>query len=344
VQSFPPDPLVTDPVPGASLSQHSQCPTLCANCGAALAGQYCSTCGQRVEPHAHSLWSFVAEAAEALTHADSSLWRTLGPLLCRPGFLTQQFLDGRRARYLPPVRLYLALSFLFFLSVTITSPVTSRSAPVIASTAPNMKAPPRNALDEHAPDEMSNDSQRLASGGRLMGNIDAAAERERILDLCNASTAHLPGPDWLRRPFFRACVRTDADQSRELGRTFVHNLGRALFLLLPLLAALMVPLYRRPKRYYVDHMLLLVHNHAGVFLVMSGFIVAVHWIPTGRFANLLTFALILYLLIYLYSSMRRVYGESRARTLLKFSALSVGYFFCAACTVLLTGLYSAEML
>jgi hypothetical protein len=345
VQSFPPDPLVTSPAPGASLSQHTQGPTLCANCGAALAGQYCSTCGQRVEPHSHSLWSFVAEAAEALTHADSSLWRTLGPLLCRPGFLTQQFLGGRRARYLPPVRLYLVLSFLFFLLVTITSPVTSRSAPAIASTALDMKSPRRNALDEHAPDEMSNDPQKLrASGGTLTGNIDAAAERERILDLCRASIAHLPGPDWLRQPFFRACVRTGADQNRELGRTFVHNLGRALFLLLPLLAALMVPLYRHPKRYYVDHMLLLVHNHACVFLVMSGFIMAVRWIPTGTSANLVTFALILYLLIYLYSSMRRVYGESRARTLIKFSALSVGYFICAACTVLLTGLYSAEML
>lgn len=345
MQSFPPDPPVTSPAPEGSLSPHTQRPTLCANCGAALAGQYCSTCGQRVEPHSHSLWSFVAEAAEALTHADSSLWRTLGPLLCRPGFLTQQFLDGRRARYLPPVRLYLVLSFLFFLLVTITSPVTSRSAPAIASNALDMKSSPRNALDEHAPAEMSDESQRLrASGGTLMGNIDAAAERERILNLCNASTAHLPGPDWLRQPFFRACVRTDADQNRELGRTFVHDLGRALFLLLPLLAALMLPLYQRPKRYYVDHMLLLAHNHACVFLVMSGFIVAVHWIPSGKFSNLATFALILYLLIYLYSSMRRVYGESRARTLLKFSALSVGYFICAACTVLLTGLYSAEML
>jgi len=106
----------------------------------------------------------------------------------------------------------------------------------------------------------------------------------------------------------------------------------------------MVPLYRRPKRYYVDHVLLLVHNHACMFLVMSGFIMAVHWIPVGRFANLVTFVLIVYLLIYLYSSMRRAYGESRARTLIKFSALSIGYFFCAACAVLLTGLYSVEML
>jgi len=148
----------------------------------------------------------------------------------------------------------------------------------------------------------------------------------------------------LRRPFFSACVRTEADQNRELGRTFVHNLGRALFLLLPLLAAIMVPLYRRPHRYYVDHLLLLVHNHACVFLALSGFMVAVYWMPTGGFANFLTFALIAYFLTYLYGSMRRVYGENRARTLMKFSALFLGYLICAAGTVLLTGFYSAEML
>ena len=55
-------------------------------------------------------------ATEDLTHADSRLWRTLAALLFKPGHLTREFLAGRRARYLPPVRLYLVLSVLFFLS------------------------------------------------------------------------------------------------------------------------------------------------------------------------------------------------------------------------------------
>src|SRR6516164_3976428 len=87
----------------------------CDNCGAAVAGRYCAACGQRREAPVHSLWHFSQVAAEDLTHADSRLWRTLGALLFRPGFLTREFLDGRRARYLPPVRLYLVLSVVFFL-------------------------------------------------------------------------------------------------------------------------------------------------------------------------------------------------------------------------------------
>ena len=58
---------------------------LCENCAETLTGQYCWNCGQRAEHPVHSLWHFISEAAEDLTHADSRLWRTLGALLFKPG-------------------------------------------------------------------------------------------------------------------------------------------------------------------------------------------------------------------------------------------------------------------
>ncbi len=84
--------------------------------------RYCGACGQRAEPPVHSLVHFSRVATEDLTHADSRLWRTLSALLFRPGFLTAEFLAGRRARYLPPVRLYLVLSVAFFLFAAATQP------------------------------------------------------------------------------------------------------------------------------------------------------------------------------------------------------------------------------
>src|SRR5215469_10963942 len=92
----------------------------CDNCGAAVSGHYCAACGQRLEAPLQSLWHFTREATEDLTHTDSRLWRTLGALLFRPGYLTREFLAGRRARYLPPVRLYLVISVLFFLWASAT--------------------------------------------------------------------------------------------------------------------------------------------------------------------------------------------------------------------------------
>ena len=84
---------------------------------APLGGEYCAACGQRHEPHLHTVAHFAAEAFESISHADSRLWRTLWYLLSRPGFLTREFFEGKRVRYLPPFRLYLVISVVFFLIV-----------------------------------------------------------------------------------------------------------------------------------------------------------------------------------------------------------------------------------
>src|SRR5689334_2550207 len=109
--SSPPVPVVSPPEP-------PQPPTLvCANCHAALTGEYCAACGQRHEPHVHTLAHFAGEALESVSHADSRLWRTLWYLLARPAYLTKEFFAGKRVSYLPPFRLYLVISVAFFLTV-----------------------------------------------------------------------------------------------------------------------------------------------------------------------------------------------------------------------------------
>lgn len=87
----------------------------CLNCGASLGGQYCGQCGQRARSRLISLWELTRDAFGDLFELDSRLWRTLIPLLARPGRLTRDYLEGRRARYMPPFRMYLVLSLVFFL-------------------------------------------------------------------------------------------------------------------------------------------------------------------------------------------------------------------------------------
>ena len=86
----------------------------CLNCGAPLAGQYCGQCGQRATSRFISLWGLISDAFGDLFEMDSRLWRTVVPLLIRPGLLTKEYLQGRRARYMPPFRMYLVLSLVFF--------------------------------------------------------------------------------------------------------------------------------------------------------------------------------------------------------------------------------------
>lgn len=79
-------------------------------------GAYCAACGQRAAPFQRPLHHLGREVVEDYFGFDGKLWRTIGPLLTRPGFLTREYLDGRRNRYVRPVRLYLTASLtLFFL-------------------------------------------------------------------------------------------------------------------------------------------------------------------------------------------------------------------------------------
>jgi hypothetical protein len=89
-------------VPAVSVPEPPAPQTLvCANCGQPLAGEYCAACGQRHEPHVHTVSHFAGEAFESISHADSRLWRTLLYLLIRPGFLTREFFAGRMVAAVP---------------------------------------------------------------------------------------------------------------------------------------------------------------------------------------------------------------------------------------------------
>ncbi len=102
-----------------------QRPECCLNCGTVLAGNWCYQCGQRVEAHGRSLRHVGIETVELLTHADSRLWRTLRGLALHPARLTLDYLAGRRASQIPPLRLFLIMLLVFFS----TNAVFSMSAP-----------------------------------------------------------------------------------------------------------------------------------------------------------------------------------------------------------------------
>ena len=86
----------------------------CLNCGSPLTGQYCGNCGQRARSRLISIWELLRDAFGDLFELDSRLWQTLVPLMISPGSLTKHYLEGRRARFMPPFRTYLVLSILFF--------------------------------------------------------------------------------------------------------------------------------------------------------------------------------------------------------------------------------------
>jgi hypothetical protein len=89
--------------------------THCENCGAELHGHYCSKCGQAAVDYHRSFRHVIIDVLDSFLNWDSKFVRSIGLLLWRPGWLTNQFLEGRRVRFVHPLRLYLLVSIVFFL-------------------------------------------------------------------------------------------------------------------------------------------------------------------------------------------------------------------------------------
>jgi len=88
--------------------------TTCPNCGAALGDAFCPHCGQKKAPLNPSLGEFLHEAVHEMAHVDGKFLTSVRLLLLKPGTLSREQFEGRRAPYVPPIRLYLVLSVLCF--------------------------------------------------------------------------------------------------------------------------------------------------------------------------------------------------------------------------------------
>jgi hypothetical protein len=93
----------------------------CLNCGEVLTGQHCSHCGQRARVRVLSFTSLMRDLLGDIMDWDSRVWRTLRPLVFKPGVLTVEFLRGKRTFYSPPFRMYLIVSVMFFLAASFSA-------------------------------------------------------------------------------------------------------------------------------------------------------------------------------------------------------------------------------
>jgi hypothetical protein len=303
----------------AAVTPHS-----CTNCGAPVPGRFCGQCGQRLEHSVHSVWHFTREATEDLTHADSRLWATLWALLFKPGFLTREFLDGRRARYLPPLRLYLVLSVIFFFIAASSHHQTS-----VVTFDDNPDG--HKTVNVTHPKDISEVPELQAKAGET--------PEQRVERICGDIHYNGPAPSFVL-PFISAsCRKVMKDNGHELGQAFLHNLPRAIFILLPLVALVMKLLYWRPRRYYVEHLLFFVHNHAFLFLLF-GVVWPLENLASNRVTHWISDITTFYVVYYLFVAMRRVYGQSRWRTSAKFVVLGFAYMSGATFVLALTTLYS----
>lgn len=285
----------------------------CRNCGAALQGPYCAQCGQYDAPPDPTLRDLIADAWDALTNLDGKVLTSVKLLLLKPGALTVEYLAGRRARYLAPFRLYLLCSVAFFLLNSIDKPGADPE--------------PGRGADEAAHEAAEADS--------ITAVVDSLA---RAGGRADAATAGAPRD---RTAFERRMERGAGklkDGKWDLKGAITTHMPNAMFVLMPLYAALLALLYRSRRLRYPAHLVFALHAHAFLFAVLA----------IDEIADLLratmpaldeafSYAMIGSLLVYYPVAMRRVYGGRWRTTVAR--ALVLGNMYPMIVLLLTLGVF-----
>ncbi|WP_221032675.1 DUF3667 domain-containing protein [Actomonas aquatica] len=93
-------------------------PGSCLNCGTPLTDRFCPHCGQKAQPTRLPLRDVLGEATSTFLNVDGLFWRTLRTLFLHPGQVTADYNAGRRAAQLPPLRIYLGISVIYFVTLS----------------------------------------------------------------------------------------------------------------------------------------------------------------------------------------------------------------------------------
>jgi hypothetical protein len=328
--------------------------TDCLNCGAHLRGQYCGHCGQRSQNRLISLWELIRDAFGDLFELDSRLWNTLVPLMIRPGLLTHDYLQGRRARYMPPFRMYLVLSVLFFL-VAFFDPQEKLGLLFEPEPTPAEDTVEEDVTTDDPSGEQLSEvdeiKQELLSELAAEGILDADGEfPEEIVDDDGNVIVTFDGdsedcssieqsdiddmPGWISRRMTlkrvkRMCEQVQLDDGQTLLDRLLDNVPAALIILIPIMAFVLKGLYPLSRRYYVEHLLFFVHFHAFFFLILTLQVLFARLMALLSAPETITILTLVassfYIPVYLFVSMRKVYGQGRAVTFFKYVVLTVAY-------------------
>lgn len=313
---------------------------ICLNCGAELNGRYCHKCGQEnIEPK-ESFLHLVNHFVEDITHFDGKFFTTLKDLLFKPGFLSKEYLKGRRASYLHPIRMYVFTSAIFFLIffsfVHLVDKSNSRINNKEAEEGLKIANQFREKQSENDSDENDAkdnvikviDSLKTQKNNFIIGGDTVKVNTLKAYDSLQSTLPLNKRDGWLKRIYKQRAISikqnmVSGDQNiyKKIGAELIHNTPKMMFILLPLIALVLRLLYiRRNQFLYVDHAIFIIHLFIAIYilwLISYGF--NFFETLTGmKFFGWLSGLMFFVTLFYQYKAMRNFYGQGRMKTILKY--------------------------
>lgn len=282
----------------------------CANCGTVLHGPWCHECGQMAVDFHKSIWKLGREVLESFFHLDGRLAHTLPRLMVRPGRLTRDYLDGKRAVQVPPLRMFLVVLLLTFLVGQCALP---------SDVGVNLKPPMaelETARQQVMADPTLTDDQKQAVmrviERRALYESDADTSVEAAVETVRQQTASgAEPPSWIADRF--AAVAAEPGRFEMLMGIWAQRIA---LLALPLSALFLTGLFFRRRQLVIfDHLIFSMHSLTFQLLLITAALGASRVIgPAGWW--------LLWLApLHLFGHMRGAYGTGVVMTLLRMALL-----------------------
>ena len=249
-----------------------------------------------------------SDFVEELLDLDSRVLRSLRMLFTRPGYLTSEYIKGRRISYLPPVRLYLVASVVFFLILSLKT--------IIPDVQNNQFLKEFQETGEIEETLAQTIERQLVSRDALATRL----EEKGIVAVDPDSSASNMSISFGGQPF-------DVEQGDFLSN-FADNFSKMMFLLLPVAALQLKFLYWRRKKLYLEHLVFSLHVHAFIFSLLI--------LTAILDYKVVMWAVILASLIYLFLALKNYYEQSHVKTFFKMLLLLFSYGLTTMFVMVLT--------
>jgi hypothetical protein len=317
----------------------------CENCGSELRGHWCSQCGQPAVDYRRSFRHVIVDVLDSFLNWDSKFFTTIGLLLVKPWRLTNEFLTGKRVRYVNPLRLYLLASVLFFFAVNYWAKaihidprqLSPKDRDEIAAELKNEDLPPavrarvEEALREPSPATTAATAQPAQS-------TPPSKQSGQPLVVFNPNTSPSTSfEQWLERHAKEKLGERGTKLQLFVGTLF-SNLPYMMLCCIPLFAFVLKILYLRRRIFYIDHLIYALHIHTFAYVAIMLIIAAtlsLNRIAPGALASRAIAVLWIAFAAQIFLSIRRVYRQSWFISVFKFSLGGLVYLIvlCSAFAV-----------
>ncbi len=299
--------------------------TNCLNCGTDVPGRYCTNCGQEnIVPH-ESFGHLVKEFAADIVHYDSKTLLTFKYLFTKPGFITKEYIAGKRVKFVHPIKLYIFSSFVFFFCYFWLT-AHNDSDPLDKGTKVQVEAARKQIKEVYAslPDSIKTGDLSLDNWFRRLSTFDSKEMYDSVQKTLPKKYRDNRIKRRMARYYFNSSSQdpeTSAEKEHAQEELFQHNYPKMVFVLLPLFALYLRWMYDKKKWFYADHAVFSVHLHVFFYL----FFLLCTALDTLFHIEVFTSFGLIVILAYLVIALKNTYGQSWGKSLLKGVLVTFAY-------------------